>query len=83
MHAELLNLFSEVSIFLFKKLRPVLLSRKTDQLADEFELIHLIWTLEKRHSFLQQLSNDAPDRPYIDLRPVGFSFYQQLRGSIP
>jgi hypothetical protein len=81
--AELLHLLPELPPLLLEELRPVVLGRVAQHLADHLELVDLGVALEQRDAHLQKLSDDAADGPHVHCATVLLDLEQQFRSSVP
>lgn len=83
MDTVLLHFLPELPSLFLEELRPVILSRVSDGLADDLELMHFGVALEEGHSDLEKLGNDASDGPHIHCPSIFLHFHEQLRGTVP
>ena len=64
---EFLDGFEDVFFGLGEELGPVLFCWKADGLADQLKLVGLGVSLEERDAVVEELGDDAADRPYVYL----------------
>lgn len=83
MHTALLELPPLVLPGLAEEIRPGLLGRVADQLANSLELLELVLAPEQWLALLQQLGQDAGNGPHIDRGAIFAVTHQQFGGPVP